>query len=323
MPVLSRRRALAWAAGTVLMAMPWVSRSQEPTIRIVVPFPAGGSADQVARLLAPHLSKRLNAPVIIDNKPGADGAIAASHVASSAPDGRTLLLATYGAISALPYLHAHLAYQPEKDLTPLAHMGEFSMMLFANPDLGAKRYIELREQCQRNSIQCSYGTGNVASIVMGSWLNHHWSTHMTPVPYKGEVPAIVDLLAGRIQWMFATPTNTLGFVREGRLVAMAHVSSKRHVLAPAIPSWRELGLEPFAAQPWGGIMGPAGLSESMTLRIHQAINACLTQETSMVHDMQLQGFDPQVSRLDSLPAWLRIQSHVWEAAIVQSGLSRV
>jgi tripartite-type tricarboxylate transporter receptor subunit TctC len=317
-----RRQILKCAAGAASLALTRLACSSEEAVRIVVPFPAGGGADQVARLLATPLSKRLATPVWIENRPGADGAIAAAHVAHAPPDGKTLLLATYGAISALPHLKSHLAYVPLTDLTPLAHMGQFSMMLFGSAKTGLHHFREFQVHCQSNPKGFNCGTGNVASMVMSAWLGHHWQVDLNQVAYKGEVPAMVDLISDRIQMMFATPTNALGFVREGKLLALAHVARERHRLATEVPSWYELGLQPFAAEAWGGIMGPTGLPTPLMQRYHQAINDCIQKESQMVMDMQLSGFAPQTSSLDQLPHWIHLQSLAWQQAILDSGLQK-
>ena len=170
-------------------------------------------------------------------------------------------MATYGAISALPHMRQNLPYAPESDFTVLAHMGQFSMMLFGSAKTGFHTFKDFEINCQHDPQAFNYGTGNVASIVMGAWLSHHWNVDLNQVSYKGEVPAMIDLVSDRIQMMFATPTNALSFVRERKLLALAHVGATRNPLAPEAPSWKELRLEPFAAQPWGGIMGPAGINK--------------------------------------------------------------
>ena len=319
----NRRQILKISTGAAALALTGMAWPSEEAIRIVVPFPAGGGADQVARLLAVPLAKRLSSPVWIENLPGGDGAVAANHVAKASPNGKTLLMATYGAISALPHIRPSLPYMPESDFTVLSHMGQFSMMLFGSARTGLHNFKDFEIHCQHDPQAFNCGTGNVASMVMGAWLGRHWNVDLHQVPYKGEVPAMIDLVSDRIQMMFATPTNALGFVRERKLLALAHVGATRNPLAPEAPSWKELRLEPFAAQPWGGIMGPVGINSKLIHQYHQAINDCIMHEPVMVAEMHKNGFVPHVSFLDQLPGWLSTQSKEWQAAIRESGIAKV
>jgi len=289
------------------------------SVRLVVPFPAGGSADIIARLIAKPLSIALDKPVVVDNKSGGDGAIAAENVASSSPDGRTLFFATYGAMSAVPHLHKAVSYDTSKDFTAIASVGRFSMFLFANPALPIKNYKQLLEYGHAHDGEISYGTGNVASIIMGAALNESSHLHMTAVPYRGEVPAMNDFLAGRIQLMFATPTNTLPFVREGKLVALASMSDRRSPLLPHVPTWKEAGMQEPVAQPWAGIFGPAHMSSEQVKKFNQVLNVILKQP-EILKEFQQQGFEAHTSTPEQFEAFAAAQSASWKLAIQKSGL---
>ena len=288
-------------------------------IRLVVPFPAGGSADIVARLIAKPLGMALECPVVVDNKPGGDGAIAAETVASAPADGRTLFFATYGAMSAVPYMHKAVRYDPSKDFTAVARVGQFSMFLFVNPSLPVNDVRQLVNYSRAHEGELSYGTGNVASVIMGAALNESKHLQMTAVPYKGEVPAMNDFLAGRIQLMFATPTNALPFVREGKLRALASMSDRRNPLLPQVPSWKEAGMQELAVQPWAGVFGPAHMQTEQVKKINKAINAIL-QQNDVLKEFQQQGFEAHASTPEQFEAFAIAQSQAWKLAVQQSGL---
>jgi tripartite-type tricarboxylate transporter receptor subunit TctC len=301
-----------------------VAAEQAPTfpnkpIHLVVPFPAGGSADLVARIMAKPLGDKLGQPVVIDNKPGADGAIAAETVAAAAPDGYTLFMATYGAMSAVPSLHKAMHYDPVKDFTPISTAGKFSMFLFAHPSVPAQTLNEFIAYEHTHTGEVNYGTGNVASIVMAAEMESQAKLHMTQVPYKGEVPAMTDFVAGRIQLMFATPANALPFVKEGKLKAFATLSDKRSPLLPETPTWHEAGMRDLPIVPWAGVFGPAKLPKDMALRLSKAIQEVLLREDVNAEFAKL-GFEPFGSSPNRLDAYAKKQHKAWHTAIQSAGL---
>ena len=289
-------------------------------IHLVVPFPAGGSADLVARIMAKPLGEKLGQPVVIDNKPGADGAIAAEAVAAAAPDGYTLFMATYGAMSAVPSLHKTTHYDPVKDFTPISSTGKFSMFLFAHPSVPAQTLSEFIAYEHAHVGEVNYGTGNVASIVMAAEMESQAKLHMTQVPYKGEVPAMTDFVAGRIQLMFATPANALPFVKEGKLKALATLSDKRSPLLPETPTWHEAGMHDLPIVPWAGVFGPAKLPKDMARHLSQAINEVLLREDVNAEFAKL-GFEPFGSTPEKLNAYTKKQLKAWHSAIQSAGLT--
>ena len=302
-----------------------VAAEQAPTypnkpIHLIVPFPAGGSADLVARIVAKPLGEKLGQPVVIDNKPGADGAIAAEATAVAAPDGYTLFMATYGAMSAVPSLHKETHYDPIKDFTPISTTGKFSMFLFAHPSVPAQTLNEFIAYEHTHSGEVNYGTGNVASIVMTAEMESQAKLHMTQVPYKGEVPAMTDFVAGRIQVMFATPANALPFVKEGKLKVFATLSDKRSPLLPEIPTWHEAGMRDLPIVPWAGVFGPAKLPKDMALRLSKAITEVLQSQEVSAEFAKL-GFEPFGSTPNQLDAYAKKQHKAWNAAIQSAGLN--
>jgi tripartite-type tricarboxylate transporter receptor subunit TctC len=288
-------------------------------VHLVVPFPAGGSADVVARLLAKPMSQALSQTVIVDNKPGADGVIAAEAVSHAPADGCTLFFATYGALSAVPHLHKGVKFDPLKDFTPISRVGTFSMLLYAHPSLGVRSVKELEAYRRTHREAMHYATGNVASIVLGAALNQSKHLDMVAVPYKGEVPAMNDFLAGRVQLMFATPTNALPFVKEGKLVALAVMSDQHLSLSPEVPTWREAGLSDMSATPWAGILGPAGMAPAAVARVHAAVNQALRDHT-LQPEFQQQGFESMGSTPGEFKDFVKGQLEAWRIAVKDSGL---
>jgi tripartite-type tricarboxylate transporter receptor subunit TctC len=189
-------------------------------IKMIIPYAAGGPMDFIGRSLAPKMAQDLGQPLVIDNRSGAGGAIGTDVVAKATPDGYTLLN-TSSSHASLPVISPNLSFDPIKDFTPISTMGKFSMFLFAHPSLPVQTLPELVAYERAHEGQVNYGTGNAASIVMAAEMDVQTQTHTTQIPYKGEVPAMTDFVAGRIQLMFATPVNALPFVKEGKLKALA------------------------------------------------------------------------------------------------------
>ena len=302
----------------------WAQETANPfpfkPIHLVVPFPAGGSADLVARIIAKPLAEKLGQAVLIDNKPGADGELAAQAVMHAPADGHTLFMATYGAMSAVPSLHKQPSYNPLKDFTPIAETGVFSMFLFVHDNTGVRTIQELIAYERQHPGEVNYATGNVASIVMSAELNSAAQMHMVHVPYKGEVQALGDFVTGRIHVMFATPVNALPFVKEGKLHAIATLSESRNPLLPEVPTWHEAGMRDFPIVPWSGIFGPAHMSPDTAKQLSRAINEVLHSQ-DVIEAFAKLGFEAHGSTPSKLQAFATQQLNTWHSAIQNAGLS--
>ena len=288
-------------------------------IRLVVPFPPGGSADIVARVIAKPLAEVLGQAVFIDNKPGADGAIAAEYVAQAEPDGYTLFMATYGAMSAVPALHKHSHYDVVTDFTPITATGKFAFFLFVHPSVPAHTLPELIEFAHKHPGLLNYGTGNTGAIVATAELSAANKIEMTHVPYKGEVPAMNDFLAGRLQVMFATSANALPWVQQGKLRAVVTLLDKRSPLLPDVPTMAESGLHNLHIVPWSGVFGPAKMPTQLTSRLSVAINEILNR-ADIQAEFTRQGFEGAGSSPEQLQAYVKDQLKVWGRTIQLAGL---
>ncbi len=316
-----RLATLALCAGVLVTGPLAFAQTAYPLrpLHLVVPFPAGGAADLVARALCEPLAQAIGQPVVVDNKPGVDGVAAAEFVAKAAPDGYTLFMATYGAMSAAPWLHRTLPYDPERDFTPVAGVGSFSYFLFAHPQLPIHNVAELETYILQHPGQLNFGTGNAGALVLASEWAKARHLLLNPIPYKGEVPAMADFLAGRIDLMIATPSNTLAPVREGKLRALLAMQERRSALLPEVPSLPEADMVATSVQMWAGVFAPAGLPSAIRDRLAQALQSVLLRP-ALQTEFARQGFEPHPSGPGPLRTLLQHQLSAWQRAVAQAGL---
>jgi tripartite-type tricarboxylate transporter receptor subunit TctC len=312
------RDALVACVLTVLCAS---SHAQYPTrpIRLVLPLPAGGTADAAARLIGQHLSQTLGQAIVVDNRAGADGIIAAELVMRAPPDGYTLFLGTNGALSAVPAMRRQLPYDPVKSFTPIGYVGNFTFFLFVSTGVPARTVRELVDYGRANPGKLTYGTGNTAALIAGAQFKAAAKLDVAHVPYKGDGPVTTDLLGGRLQYAFMAPVPGYAFVREGRLRAVATLLSARSAMAPDVPTMMEAGLAGVTVMPWMGVFGPAGLPRDLTQRLSRAFGEVLARP-DVREALGRQGFEVQSSTPEALALHVKSQLEVWATAVREAGI---
>ena len=245
-------------------------------IRLVVTFPAAGAPDILARLFADKA--QLGQPVVIDNVPGAGGAIGAEKVARAAPDGYTLLMGHIGTLAVNPSLYPKLPYSPLKDFTPVAWVANVPNVLVLHPSTPASTMKDFVAYAKANPGRLNYGSGGNGSAanLATEYLKLRASISLVHIPYRGTAPAVTDLVAGQTQVLFTGVPAVIGQVRSGQLKALA-VSGKQRVEAlPEVPTVNEaLGLKDFEADQWYGVVAPTGTPADTVAKLNQAINAAL------------------------------------------------
>ncbi|HVP07959.1 MAG TPA: tripartite tricarboxylate transporter substrate-binding protein [Burkholderiales bacterium] len=314
-----RLLAFALALAAVFPGAPALAQYPAKPIRVIVPFPAGGGADTVTRIIAQPLAEALRQPVTVENRPGADGAIAADAVIKSPPDGYTLFMATSSAMSAVPAMRKEPPYDPVSAFTPVTKIGTFSYFLFTHPSVPASNVRELITYIRANPGKVNYAgpttTGTMAAVQLAGFAN----LDMVRVPYKGEGAATLDLVSGRVQLMFATPTNAMGPAKEGRLRVLATLLRERSPIAPQVPTMAEAGAPPLSIVPWAGLFGPAGLPKEVVTLLNKEVTSILGR-TEVREQIARQAFEVQTSSPEELAAYTREQIGVWKKAVQASGL---
>ncbi|SEJ79167.1 tripartite tricarboxylate transporter substrate binding protein [Achromobacter sp. NFACC18-2] len=276
-----RSRLLARVALAACMtpALPAAHAQSFPAkpITLVVPHSAGGTSDILARTVAAEAAKTLGQTIVIDNKGGANGTIAAKQVASSAPDGYTLLLATASTHGINPSLYSRISYDAVKDFTPVTLLATVPNVLVVGPNVKAGNVQELiayiRSQGDKTNMG-SAGAGTPGHLA-GEMFKSEAKLEFTHVPYKGGSPAITDLIGGQIDFMFTTIPGVLPHVKAGTLRALAVTSPERSSAMPDVPTMAESGLPGFQAVSWHGIVAPAGTPDAVVAQLNQALSSAL------------------------------------------------
>jgi tripartite-type tricarboxylate transporter receptor subunit TctC len=277
---VSRRAALAFSIAAISAGLaPQLACAQawpEKPIRIVVGFAPGGAADQIARLIGQPLQEALGQTVVIENKTGAGGNVAGDAVAKSAPDGYTLLMSSGGMVSVNPHIYAKMAFDPGKDLTPVAAAARVSVYLVVKPEFPAKNVQEFVSYAKANPGKLSYGSpGNGSSPhLAGEMMNSQAGTSTRHIPYRGAAPALQDLLGGQIDFLM-DPGIALPQVQAGKLKLLAVGGLHRSPLYPDVPTLDESGLKGFDADSLFGFYAPAATPKPVIDRLNTEINRIL------------------------------------------------
>ena len=305
----------------VLIGFHAAAEYPEKPIRLLVPFPPGGASDTVARIMAPQLSQALGQNVIVENKPGADGQIAATEVMRAAPDGYTLIAANAGTMNYVPAVRRTPPYDPTRDFSPISLFTINGFALFVNPAVPATSLPGLIAHARANPGKLSYGSATPGAILLMSGLIANTQTNMVHIPYKGDAAALPDLLTGRIQLMFATPTVYLPHAAEGKLRILATSLPQRSPQFPDVPTLVEAGVTPPAFKSWQGIFGPASMPKALVERLSREINAVLAR-TDIRIQFEKAGFSASGSSPDELGLVVSEQLEVWRRAVREGQLSQ-
>jgi tripartite-type tricarboxylate transporter receptor subunit TctC len=270
------------------------------SVTIVVPFPPGGGTDTGARLIAQKLTERWGQQVVVDNKPGAAGSIGATAVAKAKPDGYTLLMGNIGTQSINPSLYKNLPYNPETAFAPVTLIAELPLVLLVNPALpakSAKELIALANSKPKGEMTYSTSGSGGSMHLAGELFEDASGLQLLHVPYKGGGPALVDLIAGHVNLSFATILESFGFVKGGKLRALAVTSDKRSPALPDVPTLAESGLPGYNSISWIGLLAPAGTPQPVIDKV-----AADVREVLAAADVSQRLIDQGATPVGSSPA---------------------
>lgn len=313
----------ATLALAVACAMPVAAQTYPTkTIRLIVPYPAGGATDFFARLVFPKMGEALGQPVVVENRPGAGTAIGASEVARSAPDGYTLLLGDAGTYAFNPTLYKKLSYDPARDFAPVSLTGRFALILAVNPSMPAKSVKEFVAAAKGEPGKINYGApgpGSPIHLAM-EFFKQRAGLVMTPIPYKGGADAMNDLLAGRISAMFPDIASGLPQIKGGKLRPLAVASAKRVAALPDLPTIGESGYPGFEAWAWQGFVAPAKTPRPIVMRLNAEF-AKVMADPAIKQRLSESGFELQTSTPEEFSAYMKSEIAKWSKVIRESNIS--
>jgi putative tricarboxylic transport membrane protein len=313
--------ALVAAAATALFAANARAAGDFPSrpITFVCVFGPGSASDTIARIIGDQLGSVLNTSVIVENRQGADGAIAATYVSRAAPDGHTLLLATNSPLSAAPFLLKHVSYDPVKDFTPVTRVGSFTLMIVVNPSLPIHSLADMITYAKANPGKVSFATGNTAGIVALATINHWAGTDIAHVPYKTTPPALQDVMAGRVSMMLADFTTASPHVKSGALRAIAVSRIQRSTLFPELPTIDEAGLAGFNLDTWAGFVAPAKTPPAIVTQLNGALRKVIDNPDVKAKFRNV-GFEGFSSTPEELGDYIKVQLGLWGKMIKDAGV---
>jgi tripartite-type tricarboxylate transporter receptor subunit TctC len=320
---MKRYRRIA-AAAPLMFALVSAASAQAPypnrTITLVLPFAAGSGTDTTTRLISKELGVALGVGMVVDNKAGANGSIAASYAARSTPDGYTLFVTTNTTHSANPYLLKTMSYDPIKDFTPIARTGDLPFMLVINPEIPANSVAELIALAKKEPGKFSYASGSSSAIVSGATFARLAGIDLLHVPYKSSPPALTDVIAGRVSMMFVDVPTGLPHVQGKALKALAVTTKKRSALLPELPTMDDT-VKGFDITSWQGYFGPANLPKDIVVRLNAEIRK-IVERPEIKSQLAERGMEAFSGTPEEFDAFLKEQLVLWEKLIGDAGIEK-
>lgn len=310
-------------AGTALslLGVSAIAQDWKPTkpIRMLVGFAPGGGTDTTARAMGSKLSERLRQQIIIDNRPGAAGNIATEIAARATPDGHTILMGTIAALSINPSLYKKLSFDPLKDVLPVTQAVDSTNILVVHPSVAVKSVSDLVALAKSKPLNGgSSGVGGAGHLAL-ELFNLQTGTKITHVPYKGGGPAMVDLIGGNINMIFATAASAVPHINAGKIRALAVTTAKRSALVPDLPTVAEAGVKGFDANNWYGILVPAKTPRPIINRLNKEIVAVLNLP-DVKKILFASGLDAAPGTPEAFGAYIKSEKEKWEKVIKAAGL---
>ncbi|MCX7686334.1 MAG: tripartite tricarboxylate transporter substrate binding protein [Acetobacteraceae bacterium] len=318
-PILGRRSALG-----ALAALPLAARAQggwRPArpVALVVPFAPGSGTDGVARVLAPLLAEDLGGQVVVDNRAGANGAIAAAAVARAAPDGHTLILGTNTTHAANVSLMRRLDYDPARDFALIARIGTPTFLLAVGSHVPARTAEEFLAWARANPGRLTYASANAIGVIGMATLCRLAGIEATHVPYRASPAALADIIAGRVDAIMIDYTASLGHIQGGRLRALAVTTRQRSALLPEVPSLEEAGVPGFDTAGWMAVFGPAGLPQPVVAAVGASLLRHLAR-AGVKERLAAIGFEADGTPAEALPGWIPAEVERWAALVRAAGI---
>lgn len=289
------------------------------TIKIVVSFTAGGTTDVIARKIAERLTHHWKQPVVVENKPGAGGTLGTDYVVAQPTDGYTLLMSSSGPIAISPTLSKKLATDPFTALVPVILVADVSNVLVTAPDLNLRTVDELVKKAKAAPGMVNYGSTGVGTVahLAAAQFSHVVGIDTVHVPYKG-AGAVTDLMAGRVQFMFATLPSVVGQIKGGKLTAISQVAARRATSLPDVPTMKELGYAGMENGSWFGLFAPRGTPQAIVDKLNAQVNEILKEKDTQEH-FERNGAEPAGGSAQDFARFIRREYELWRPVVQRTG----
>lgn len=304
----------------VLCCCMFPAQAQYPSkpIRAIVAFGTGGATDVIARIIAASMSQSLGQPVVIDNRPGADGIIAGEQVVKAAPDGYTVFFGTSTQVAALPFLRKNVPFDPLVDYTPIGGIGNNSFFWVVHPSVPVRTLKELGEYGRANPAKLNAGSSSAVGSIAPATFAKDQKFDLQVILYKSETTALNDLIGGRIQLMLITGTLAQ-HVRDGRARGLATLLTRRSKALPDLPTMAEAGMPTFPAQAFMGLFGPAKMPREIVDRLSRELLATL-QKPEVREQIERQAMEINPQSAEAMGVFAREQTEVWRRLTKEAGI---
>jgi tripartite-type tricarboxylate transporter receptor subunit TctC len=309
---------LSVALGTAIAGLPAAAQYPEKPIRLIVPVPAGGPADSAARLLAQELSKSVGQPIVVENRPGAGGAIAAQTVLSAPADGHTLLWGIYS-LTGIPLLQKSPPFQSLSEFTPVSIVGSLAFGMFVHPGVPATSVADFVTYARTRPDELNYATGTLGEYVAATQFFKGTGVSAVRVPYKGTAQLMPDLLSGRVQFNFGPVSGGLQHVREGKLRILAVLLPQRLAIAQDVPTMIEAGVPSVTWSAWQAIFAPPKTPSTIATRLSRELAAVL-RVPSLRTQLEQQGMQVEGSSPEALVSAVAQATQAWQTLIREYGI---
>ena len=284
MTVVYKRRTLQWLGTSALACLPFATAKAQATfpsktIKLIVPFPPGGSTDIVSRIMAQALTQSLGQTVVVENRGGGGGTIGAAEIARAQPDGYTIGMGSVSTLGTAVSTFKKLAYDPRKDFSCIAQVAAVPGIIAVHPSFPARNYAEFIKELKKNPGKYNYassGAGGVGHMGMELFKSKA-GVFMTHIGYRGAGPALTDVLGGSVPIIWDNLSSTLPHVKSGKLIGIALAYDKRIAQLPDLPTFQEAGLKDYEATTWFGLIAPAGVPADIMAKLNSEVNKVLTQ----------------------------------------------
>jgi tripartite-type tricarboxylate transporter receptor subunit TctC len=321
---VARRMVVTAMLASLLVPLAAAQQAAYPskTIRMIASQAPGGGIDTLCRIVAPKLSDTIGQTVIVDNRPGANGSLAAEITAKSPPDGHTLMLGAVGNLSTNVLFYKKLGYDPQRDLAPVTSAVLSVNVLVVHPSVPARSVKELVALARKRPNELAYGTSGTggAGHLAGALFRQLTKTGLLHVPYKGGGPAMIDLVAGQTQLGFASQPSSAAFIKEGRLRALAVTSAHRSKLFPQLPTIAEAGVPGYESHAWYGFVVPAKTPQPVVSRLNQELTRIL-HAPDVIQALRTQGLEVWTMSPDAFGAYIRSEAEKWTRVIKEAGIN--